>query len=46
MSHEHKFVVDDAAVQFFARRTKREREDLPRAFAAVAKSPCQKGEWL
>ena len=45
MSREHKFVVDDAVVEFFAGRTKREREDLLRVFAGLAASPYEKGEW-
>ena len=46
MIREYKFVVDDAVVEFFAGRTKREREDLLRTFASLAASPHQKGEWL
>ena len=45
MIREHKFVVDDAVVEFFAGRTKREREDLVRVFAGLAASPYEKGEW-
>lgn len=45
MIREHKFVVGEAVVEFFAGRTKREREDLLRAFAGLAASPYQKGEW-
>ena len=45
MIREHKFVVDDAVVEFFAGRTKREREDLLQIFARLASSPYQKGEW-
>ncbi len=45
MIREHKFVVDAAVVEFFAGRTKREREDLLRIFAGLAASPYQKGEW-
>jgi hypothetical protein len=45
MIREHKFEVDDAVVEFFAARTKREREDLLRVFAGLATSPHQKGEW-
>ena len=36
MIREHKFVVDDAVVEFFAGRTKREREDLLRVFTGLA----------
>jgi hypothetical protein len=32
-------------VEFFAGRTKREREDLLRVFAGLAASPYQRGEW-
>ncbi len=45
MTREHKFVVDDAALQFFTERTKREREELLGIFAALANSPYQKGDW-
>lgn len=45
MIREHKFVVDDAVVEFFAARTKRQREDLLRVFAGLAASPYAKGEW-
>ena len=45
MIREHKFVADDAVVEFLAGRTKREREDLLRVFASLAAAPYQKGEW-
>jgi hypothetical protein len=45
MIREHRFVADNAVVEFFAGRTKREREDLLRVFAGLAASPYQKGEW-
>jgi len=45
MIREHKFVADYAVVEFFAGRTKREREDLLRIFAGLAASPYEKGEW-
>ena len=44
MIREHKFVVDDSVVTFFAGRTRRE-EDLLRVFAILTSSPHQKGEW-
>lgn len=45
MIREHKFVVDDAVVEFFAGRTQRERDDLLRIFSGLAASPYSKGEW-
>jgi len=42
----HSFAVDDAVVEFFSERTKREREELLRIFKGLADSPYQKGEWL
>ena len=44
MIREHKFVVGDAVVEFFAARTKREREDLLRVFSGLAASRYAKGE--
>jgi len=41
-----KFVLDDAVVEFFAERTKREREQLLRIFRKLAENPHQKGEWI
>jgi hypothetical protein len=46
MNREHRFVADDRVVEFFAGRTKREREDLLRIFGTMANSPYQKGEWV
>jgi hypothetical protein len=46
MSRGHEFVVDAAVLEFFAGRTRREREELLRAWQALADSPYQKGEWL
>jgi hypothetical protein len=45
MIREHKFVVDDEVVEFFAGRTKRERDDLLRIFSGLAASPDEKAEW-
>ena len=45
MIRQHKFVVDDAVVEFFTCRTKREREDLLKVFASLAAAPYQRGEW-
>jgi hypothetical protein len=45
MIRQHKFVLDAIVVEFFAGRTKQEREDLLRIFASLASSPYQKGEW-
>jgi hypothetical protein len=46
MTHEHKFVVDDAVLEYFLERPKREREDLLRIFKSLAASPYQRGEWI
>ena len=46
MSPGHKFVVDDAVLEFFAGRTRREREELLRIWRELAASPYRKGEWL
>jgi hypothetical protein len=46
MIPEHKFVVDDAVIEFFSSRNKRERDDLLRIFGMLAQSPYQTGEWV
>lgn len=46
MTPERKFVLDDAVVEFFSGRSKREREELLRIFRNLADSPFQRGEWL
>ena len=43
---EHKFVLDDVVVAFFAERTRRERENLLQIFRGLAETPYLKGEWL
>jgi hypothetical protein len=45
MTREHRFVADDAVLRLFTERTKREREELLGIFAALARSPYQKGDW-
>jgi hypothetical protein len=45
MIREHKFVVGADVVELFARRSKREREDLLRIFTNLATSPYQNGDW-
>lgn len=42
MIPEHRFVVADAVVDFFAGFTKGEREQLLRIFQELAVSPCQR----
>lgn len=45
MTTRHVFVVDNAVMELFAGRSKREREELLRIFKALAESPYQEGEW-
>jgi hypothetical protein len=45
MTSGHKYVVDAVALEFFAGRTWREREELLRAWQGLADSPYHKGEW-
>jgi len=45
MISKHVYVADDAVMQFFAGRNKREREELLKIFRALAESPYQTGEW-
>ena len=45
MTPAHIFVVDDAVMEFFAERNKREREELLKIFRSLAESPNQNGEW-
>ena len=45
MTPAHIFVADDAVVEFFTERNKRERDELLKIFRALAESPYQKGEW-
>jgi hypothetical protein len=42
---KHVFVADDAVLQLFAGRNKRDREELLKIFQALADSPYQMGEW-
>lgn len=46
MNREHKFVVDDAVLELFAERTKRERGELLKIFKVLAANPYQSGEWI
>ena len=39
------FIVYDKVMEFFADRSKWEREDWLRVFKALAESPYQKGDW-
>ena len=45
MTTRHVFVVDNAMMELFAGRSKREREELLRIFKALAEFPYQEGEW-
>ena len=45
MIRKHTFVADDAVLELFAERNKREREELLKIFKALADSPYQKVEW-
>jgi hypothetical protein len=46
MTPEHEFVVDDAVLEFFSGRSRREQEELLRIWHGLAAAPHQKGEWL
>ena len=46
MTPGHKFVVDDAVLEFFSERSRREREELLRIWRGLAATPYQKGEWV
>jgi hypothetical protein len=45
MSPAYKFVVDDVVLEFFAGRSRSEREELLRFCQNLADSPNRKGEW-
>jgi hypothetical protein len=45
MTPRHVYVADDAVMEFFTGRNKREREELLKIFRSLAESPYQKGEW-
>lgn len=46
MSASYSYVTDAWVVDVFSDCTRREREQLLRAFALLAESPNQRGEWI
>ena len=45
MTSKHVFVADDAVLNYFSGRSRREREELLRIFAALAEDAYQRGDW-